>query len=57
MPCENEAQCRGNGLDYNGFRNPVHNLSPNMARCNMRSDSLQGNGERFYNCECVSVRS
>jgi hypothetical protein len=48
------VQCIGNGLDYNGLRNPVLNQF-NMAPCNMRSDSRTGNGERFYNCELPAL--
>lgn len=42
-PCENTAQCIGNGLDYNGLHNPVLNQF-NMPACSMGPDF--GNGER-----------
>ncbi|WIA19533.1 hypothetical protein OEZ85_004142 [Tetradesmus obliquus] len=51
-PCENTAQCIGNGLDYNGLRNPVLNQF-NMPACSMGPDF--GNGERFHNCADIII--
>ncbi|WIA39808.1 hypothetical protein OEZ86_005861 [Tetradesmus obliquus] len=51
-PCENTAQCIGNGLDYNDLRNPVLNQF-NMPACSMGPDF--GNGEHFHNCADIII--